>query len=561
MRKLIVLLVLLLVACNPKVSQQSVISEGSCQAPCRLVVEADDSVLAWQVEVDDTETPEPTPTATETASPTPTLEPTPTAPPQPTDTPEPTPTILPSPTTPPVIIGEHFVAPDGTAAGDGSISAPWDLQTALNHPAGINPGDTIWLRGGKYGSGGNTLFVSRLNGSADGQITLRPYSGEHAVIDGGISVEGSYSTWRDLEVMNSNTKRTSTTIGSHPEDIYRPDGFNVLDGPENHFINNVLHDVSGGIGFWEECSDCSAYGNIMFNNGWFGPDRGHGNGMYIQNNIGTKLIEDNLVGRNFSNTAIQAYSKAGQVDNITFIGNLTINHAVFLIGAYYPMNNINVIDNFTYQSKLRLYYESLDNESIVVSGNYLYSLEQAMDLRYWQNATVISNTIIAKDWQTVNYSAHAQQGEMLWDYNDYYVPAARQVGLYVDMVAKTFDQWKELTGFDAHSTHTLGNPKGLEVFVRPNRYERGRGNILIYNWDNLSEVNIDIETLGLDIGETYELHNIQDYYGRVISGVYDGNPIIIPMTDWIVAKPIGYDRALTSPTTPQFGAFVLIGQK
>ena len=27
--------------------------------------------------------------------------------------------------------------------------SPWDLQTALNHPA-VHPGDTIWMRGGTY---------------------------------------------------------------------------------------------------------------------------------------------------------------------------------------------------------------------------------------------------------------------------------------------------------------------------------------------------------------------------------------------------------------------------
>src|SRR6185295_4046668 len=41
-----------------------------------------------------------------------------------------------------------YVASNGSSSGSGSMTAPWDLQTALNHPAAVHPGDTIWVRGG-----------------------------------------------------------------------------------------------------------------------------------------------------------------------------------------------------------------------------------------------------------------------------------------------------------------------------------------------------------------------------------------------------------------------------
>src|ERR1041385_9370427 len=43
-----------------------------------------------------------------------------------------------------------FVSATGSPAGDGSVASPWDLPTAFNHPAAVQPGDTLWLRGGNY---------------------------------------------------------------------------------------------------------------------------------------------------------------------------------------------------------------------------------------------------------------------------------------------------------------------------------------------------------------------------------------------------------------------------
>ena len=43
---------------------------------------------------------------------------------------------------------EFYVAPNGSPSGSGSFANPWNLQTALNQPASVHPGDTIWLRGG-----------------------------------------------------------------------------------------------------------------------------------------------------------------------------------------------------------------------------------------------------------------------------------------------------------------------------------------------------------------------------------------------------------------------------
>jgi len=59
---------------------------------------------------------------------------------------------------------------------------------------------------------------------------------------------------------------------------------------------------------------------------------------------------------------------------------------------------------------------------------------------------------------------------------------------------------------------TLGAPSGIQVFVRPNRFEGGRAHIVIYNWDLANAVDVDVSSLGL-IGDGVTLRNVQDYYG------------------------------------------------
>src|SRR5207248_2968252 len=44
-----------------------------------------------------------------------------------------------------------YAAPNGSSSGDGSSGRPWNLATALSGGNGkVQPGDTVWLRGGTY---------------------------------------------------------------------------------------------------------------------------------------------------------------------------------------------------------------------------------------------------------------------------------------------------------------------------------------------------------------------------------------------------------------------------
>ena len=61
-----------------------------------------------------------------------------------------------------LLAADFYVAPNGSPSGSGSLNSPWDFQTALDQPSSVQPGDTIWLRGGTYVG----HYTSNLNGTS-----------------------------------------------------------------------------------------------------------------------------------------------------------------------------------------------------------------------------------------------------------------------------------------------------------------------------------------------------------------------------------------------------------
>jgi hypothetical protein len=95
--------------------------------------------------------------------------------------------------------------------------------------------------------------------------------------------------------------------------------------------------------------------------------------------------------------------------------------------------------------------------------------------------------------------------------------------------------------------------------VRPNRYERGRANIIVYNWEQQSTVSVDVSDI-LNVGERYVVQNVQDFYGPpTASGIYTGDLLELPMVGVTPPIPLGTTPAQLAPVTgPTFNVFVLM---
>src|SRR5688500_10509159 len=139
---------------------------------------------------------------------------------------------------------QFFVAVNGSATGTGAIDRPWDLRTALNHPAVVTPGSTIWIRGGTY----TGHFVSRLNGTSSAPIIVRNYQGERVTLDNAsdcdtLNAVSSYTWYWGLELTSSGTKRRTPYFESYCGNTFsvhldRGIGFRNS-GSFNKLINSV----------------------------------------------------------------------------------------------------------------------------------------------------------------------------------------------------------------------------------------------------------------------------------------------------------------------------------
>jgi hypothetical protein len=470
---------------------------------------------------------------------------------------------------PPVGTGtQRYVSPTGSPAGDGTVGNPWDLATALAGPAAVKPGDTIWLRGGLYGGANGTpgtSYTARIGGTATQPIIIRQYPGERATVNGNLSVYGPYVYYWGFEVTSLNPNRSAGAVRYECMDTY-PGSTGVK------IINMVLHDCLQGIGFWVDALNSEASGNIIYYNGEQGSSRGLGHGIYAQNNTGTKLLKDNIVFSSFD-INMQFYgSGAAFVKNFKLDGNVTFNagnpagtyvdQMIFAVGS--GLDNISVQNTYSYQDpRLNSGYSRLGwqfggvNGSLTQSGNYWIGGNRSLELWGWTSLSATNNTYysdqgdeiimntLAQPTSGYSFSNNTYYGSGLFNYNNSLMG---------------FGNWQTATGLDKTSRLTSGRPTGVWSFVRPNAYESGRANIVIYNWDLKPSVPVDVSAV-LKPGDSYVVKDAENFYGSaVLSGTYSGGSINVPMTGLTVAPTVGTFPVAPKHTAPEFGVFVVIKQ-
>jgi hypothetical protein len=121
-----------------------------------------------------------------------------------------------------------------------------------------------------------------------------------------------------------------------------------------------------------------------------------------------------------------------------------------------------------------------------------------------------------------------------------------------------WDAWRASTGLEKTSRYQPGRPTGVWTFVRPNKYEPGRANIVIYNWDRSARVAVDVSN-SIARGARYEVRDAQNFFGPpVASGTYTGAPLDIPMTGLTPGSPNGAVPTAPKHSAPEFGAFILL---
>jgi VCBS repeat-containing protein len=468
----------------------------------------------------------------------------------------------------------HFVSVTGAPEADGSLEKPWKLQDVLrNPPPQILPGETVWVREGVYAG----QLTSNLSGTVDHPIIVRPYPGERVRIDTydptlatqpsapNFLINGANVEFRNLEVYSSNPgPREISQSGSFQTEVAR--GGVSVRGDNIKIINFVVHDLNAGIGHWG--SGGAVYGNIVFNNGWIAPDRNHGHGIYVQNTGGEKLVADNIVFNQLG-VGIHAYGERGLLSDLDFSGNIIFNSGAaggasyraerdFLLGGGTPVGNSRVRNNIVYQAKPGGAFDigytfGVENEQIQITNNYIathFRVLQGFDQIEFQNNTIATpqNSIF------FDPPADNDTSRYVWDHNQYYTGAHSLFNVRGENYL--FDQWRAVTRFDANSQQIDSTPPN-QTFVRPNQYDLKQASVAIFNWTKQSAVPVDVSSF-LQIGDRYRVQSVMDLTGdSILEGVYDGQPIEVPMQARSAPPLIGSSSRSPVGTDDTFGAFVL----
>lgn len=382
---------------------------------------------------------------------------------------------------------EWFVSPNGTASGMGTLQFPWDLQTALDGPAVVHAGDTIWLLGGTYyhpdRSNQAHGYAVGVSGSPHAPVTIRNYDGQRTTIDGGLHTNESSPSYVwiwGLEVVvseNFTDSRWTDEKGSNPDRGIPWGSINIVNGHDVKIINNIVHDNSQGIGFWKKLTgESELHGNIIYNNGWQGPDRYHGHAIYTQNypENPNKYITDNFLLANYGRSMALYASTGAYLHNFYLEGNVSTTRPEgglngFLVGGESGPYNVEVRENIHYKDTLRIGYR-----------------DDGDDIR------VFDNTVIRADIQYKNITNLVTSGNVTWD----------------------------------------GEMRPLQpiVSLRPNKYEAKRANLTIIQPARaLATIPVDLSSV-LVPDDQFHLVEALDFFGApVYSGTYTGGVVEIPV--------------------------------
>jgi hypothetical protein len=464
-----------------------------------------------------------------------------------------------------------FVSVAGSLYGDGTTEHPWALETALAQPGVLKPGDTIWVHGGVY----KGEFNSALSGTPDAPLVLRAFPGERAVIDGRLNINGHHAYYWGLEVMSSDPDRETAMPGSDPTDLPRIRAAIFVGGPFNKLINLVVHDLSNGLFSGASAEGLEVYGSLFYNNGWAGPDRGHGHNVYLQNEGATKNVVDNVLFGSFS-SGLQIYgSDAASLKNFVIEGNTIFDSGDPVAAKFGHTFNIEhwggavgTLGNSVYR-KNSIYHR--DGRETAARFNAPGEAPGA-DLEFSENIVqgemsfnAMKRYVVTRNKLTSGRQQLGGQSVLVglrlppdgsfsantWDGNQYAVPPqGTQDPFHVNtgiMTGYYFPAWRSATGYDRSGTFVIGWFDKPDVVVRKNRYEAGRAFVTCWNWTGASSVSVDLSGV-LRTGDHFQIRNVYNLRGSpVVSGVYSGKAVAIAQKALTPPAPIGYPAPPVMP--------------
>jgi len=305
--------------------------------------------------------------------------------------------------------------------------------------------------------------------------------------------------------------------------------------------------------------------------------QGLGDAVLTSNREGTKTFRHNLIyrgcGGNFGITTetagydfienisslAKAYKPNECMDSFGICGNYGKNPI--------PLDRIRVVGNVGYQPRdisawrpnMRLisYNGAIRNGQAVVKDNYLMGAANGLALSLWRDIEIAGNTIWAtKMLVQLDIPKESATPENLrgyrFDGNTYVDNGGTGIFPGTEGPAPAaFGAW-QARGFDRNGKLDPGKggrPAGTKIFMFPNRYEKGRGHVAVFNWDGAGTVSVDLGSV-LAAGQTFRVYNCLDIRRTiaearpVLTGTFAGGPVSLPLRH--------------DPLSPDFDAFLVL---
>lgn len=485
-----------------------------------------------------------------------------------------------------LLAAELYISPTGTSDGTGRKDQPLDIATALSDKSPAQPGDTLLFLGDVYtGPHETTLIVTpwklSVSGTAEKPIKIRPAPGALVLLNGLIALTGSYVQLIDLNIGDPDWNMNVLPKDHHDG---RTAILNGLGGTGAKIINCNLFGGSMPIGAWEPCHDLEIYGCLLHDFGYTNNAGKYVHAIYTQNSAGTKTIEHNLAYRG-SGWNLHAYGREGHlsgydiIENIFYIAGAVVPKRTvdnFLVASKKPADRIRLIGNVAYQpvdaemwrpNARMTSYSPATNGTGVCKDNYFAGASYGLSIGNWQQMEITSNTI----WATgilleissvttgsgVATKARPDLAGYTVDNNTYYDNGKAKSFKYGPPSSANTDElqdwagWQKL-GLDKHSQMLPGKdgkPTGTKAFVFANKYENGRAQVGIFNWDGKDQVEVDLSS-ALKVGQKFAVYNCLDITQTiaqakpVLTATYDGHPVPLPMRKYKIS--------------PDFDAFLVL---
>jgi parallel beta-helix repeat protein len=483
----------------------------------------------------------------------------------------------------------------GKASGDGSITNPWDLQTALSQSTKkVNDNDVIYIHKGIY-NGRFTSTITTIDKNTF--ITVRPYKKDKVVLNGNVTsklgavleVKGGNVIFRDFEI----TFLGNFSRSMKDQEFQVVSGISHVDGEDCKFINLMVYNNPGsGIGSWKRTGGTIIDGCLIYNNGYMSKVRGSGVGIYVQNQSDkTRYITNNTIFNNYYK-GIEVWSASSRtklefVKNVTLKKNVVFNNGnpggKFVDNVIIASNDadgINVAKNIIFDSNI-LYHNSdfttttnfgdgasltlgfsakAPVEDVTVTNNVIIGKNNALRLLHVKSL-IFRNNIGYCGYVHYNSSVLSHL-KTAWDFDEniYYTRKlkAQRISKHKDFTLK---EWQTDFGLDKNSTWKQVKDFNMKSVLDVTKVKDSEDNYRVTLFQKEGkDVSADISNLNIKKGSTYKIYDIENPDKIIKSGKMPSDGMIVfPMN--VAAFELPLHNQIAKKTPNNFGVFFIKFEK